>query len=588
LAAEPFHFRNPSIPIAKQPFPGNASARVTTPTPTYTLGAVGAGLILFGIVVRIVGYLQNSSLNGDEAMLALNLGTRTFKELLAPLDYGQVATVPFLWAERIVTLMGGVSEYTLRAIPLMTGIGLLWVVYRLADSLLGRVQAILALALSASSYPLIRYSLEIKPYIVDSLVASLLVWVAIRLMDDLDSLRWWAGLALAGSVGVLLSNPALLVVAGLCAGLAAAAFRTRRRYLLPRLALLVLLWGSIFSSTYVLWYAPNAGAPYMREFWSQSLLGRPSPDFGARLWSGLAELSCTVTCWRGAVELWPVLLLLMVIGLLFIWRQRGPQYAILVIGPVLAVFGASLLERYPLATRLLLFTAPLVSTLVASGVAGVASLVEQMWPKIRARWILTLAVYPTLVLALALVVAPPSTGGFYGTEVKPLGRHFMQHSEGEPVYVYPRAAPAWVFHTTDWAHPDTSRLDWVASVAGPDGPAFINGASRGRRQVGDGDTLIYSSALGTELYGTSSGIQVRRGYLSSPEPDPGWAESEAERIRRAARPHIWLIIADAHSTPVERTLLLRAISDAGGRVVSTQTAADAMLIRLQFTRKERM
>lgn len=94
---------------------------------------MAVGLLLFGAFVRIIGFLRNSSLSGDEAMLALNIGARTFKELLAPLDYGQVATVPFLWAERVVTTMAGVSEYTLRALPLMAGIGLLWMVYRLAD-----------------------------------------------------------------------------------------------------------------------------------------------------------------------------------------------------------------------------------------------------------------------------------------------------------------------------------------------------------------------------------------------------------------------------------------------------------------------
>ncbi len=544
---------------------------------------MAVGLILFGTLVRITGFFQNSSLSGDEAMLALNIGTRTFKQLLAPLDYGQVATVPFLWAERVVTMVAGVSEYTLRVAPLMAGIALLWVVYRLADSLAGRIPALVAVALSAGSYPLIRYSLEVKPYIVDSLVAAVLVWIAIRLMDDLENSRRWAGLGLGGSAGVLLSSPAFLVVAGLAAGLAAAAFRTRRWYLLPWLALLVLLWGSIFSTTYVLWYAANAGAPYMREFWSQSLLGPLSPDFGTRLWSGLAELSCTLTCWRGVVELWPGLLLVMVIGLVWIWRQRGPQYAILISGPMLATFGASLLGRYPLATRLLLFIAPVVATLVAAGTVGVANRVEQSWPKIRAKWILILAVYPSLVLAMALVVAPSGTWGFYGTEVKPLTRLFIQHSGGEPVYVYPRAAPAWVFHTTDWAAPDTGRLAWVARVTGPNGPASVNGASRGRRYVGESDSLVYSAALGTELYGTSSGVQVRRGHLSSPEPDSGWAESEAWRIRRAARPHIWLLIADAHSTPVELTLLMNAISHAGGRVLYRQTAADAELLRLGFT-----
>jgi hypothetical protein len=77
-------------------------------------------------------------------------------------------------------------------------------------------------------------------------------------------------------------------------------------------------------------------------------------------------------------------------------------------------------------------------------------------------------------------------------------------------------------------------------------------------------------------------MQVRRGYLSSPTPDPGWAESEAWRIRGAAQPHIWLIMADAHSTPIERTLLMNALFEAGGRVLYRQTAADAELLRLRF------
>src|SRR4051794_37062071 len=42
------------------------------------------GLLLFGAVVRIVGFLQNASLSGDEAMLALSIGTRTLSGLLRP------------------------------------------------------------------------------------------------------------------------------------------------------------------------------------------------------------------------------------------------------------------------------------------------------------------------------------------------------------------------------------------------------------------------------------------------------------------------------------------------------------------------
>jgi Dolichyl-phosphate-mannose-protein mannosyltransferase len=115
-----------------------------------------AGLLLFGGVIRIIGFLQNASLSGDEAMLALSIGTRSLGGLLQPLDYVQVATVPFLWAERVITYVFGVSAYTLRIPTLLAGIALLWVLFRLARDLLGPVVALVALALAVTSSSLIR------------------------------------------------------------------------------------------------------------------------------------------------------------------------------------------------------------------------------------------------------------------------------------------------------------------------------------------------------------------------------------------------------------------------------------------------
>ena len=517
-------------------------------------------------------------------MLALNIGTRSFSQLLQPLDYGQVATVPFLWAERLVTLAAGVSGYALRLIPLIAGVALLWVVYRLAERLLGRVQAVVALALSVTAYPLMRYSVEVKPYIVDSLVAAVLVWIAVRLAEDLESRRWWAWLAIGGSVGVLVSTTAVLVCAGAGPGLAVAAIRRRRLHLLPCIALLGLLWGAIFAAAYLHWYAPNADATYMREFWGENFLLPGTPHFIARLGSGLGELSCTLTCWRGVLDIWPMLLFLAVIGLVALFRRRGPEYAIFLAGPILAVFAASMLGRYPLATRLLLFSAPLLVTLVAAGGVTIATRVERTWPGIRARWILLLLVYPSLVLAVTLAFAPSPDWGFRGTEVQPLANLFRHRSGGEPIYVFPRAVPAWVFHTTDWSAPDTSRLGWVAENAGPGGLGFINGASRGRRALGEGADLVHLYAGVKELYGTSTGTQVRRGRLSSFEPDSGWAESEAWRIRSAARPYIWMIMADYTHGPLdEGAILMKAVFAAGGEVVFRRAAADAVLFRVRFS-----
>jgi hypothetical protein len=551
---------------------------------TRGLDLAAGGLLLFGALVRIVGFLQNASLSGDEAMLALSIGRRSFGELLQPLDYGQVATVPFLWAERLLTVVGGMSGYSLRIVSLLAGIGVLWVVYRLAYELVGQVSALVALTLSATAFPLIRYSVEVKPYILDALVSAVLVWVAVRLMDRPEGGRPWLWLTISGAVGVLLSAPALFVCAAVLCGLGIASVRQRRPDILPRLALLTVLWGAIFGVAYVRWYAPNAGAPYMRAFWAEAFLRPGTPRFVPRLWRSLGDLSCTLTCWRGFVDLSPLLLLLALIGLTNLARRRGPERAILLGGPIVAAFGASALGQYPIATRLVLFAAPLFAILVAAGAVVVATSIERSWPKVRARWALLLFLYPSMTLAVMLAIAPPTDWGFHGVEVRPLAELYQQRGGKEPVYVFPRTVPAWVFHTTDWSSPDTARLRWVAQAAGPEGLGFVNGSSRGLRRPGEGAALVYASGRSRELFGTSSGAQGRVGVgYVPPQPDPGWAESEAWRIRVAAKPYIWIVLSDyAHGRLDERAILMKAVQGAGGEVVYTQATADAVLYRVRF------
>jgi hypothetical protein len=549
------------------------------------LDPAAGGLFLFGALVRIVGFLQNPSLSGDEAMLGLSIGRRSFRELLQPLDYGQVATVPFLWAERLVTMVGGVSGHTLRIISLLAGIGLLWAVYRLGYELLGRVEALVALALSATAFPLIRYSVEVKPYILDALTTAALIWVAVRLMDKLEDGRRWLWLTLSGAVGVLLSAPALFVCAAVLFGLGIASVRRRRPRHLPRLALLALVWGAIFGAAYVSWYSVNAGAPYMRVFWAENFLRPGTPRFLPRAWGALGDLACTLTCWRGVTDLWPLLLLLLALaGIVYLARRRGFEFAVFLGGPIAGAFGASGLGSYPIATRLVLFSAPLLAILVGSGAVVFARALERTWPRLHKRWVLLVILYPSLILAAALAFAPPAEWGVHGEEVRPLAELYRDRGRHEPVYVFPRAVPAWVFHTTDWSAPDTARLAWVAKIAGPDGPGFVNGASRGTRPLGEGIGLIYSYAGAKELYGTSTGAQGRMGIgYTPPEPDAGWAESEAWRMRRAARPYVWTIMSDyVHGPLDERAILMRAVQAMGGQVVDSSAAAGAILYRIRF------
>ncbi len=57
--------------------------------------------------LRLARYLWRDSLWGDEAMLAGSIVGRSFRALVPPLDYGQLAPVPFLWLERASSPLGG-------------------------------------------------------------------------------------------------------------------------------------------------------------------------------------------------------------------------------------------------------------------------------------------------------------------------------------------------------------------------------------------------------------------------------------------------------------------------------------------------
>jgi hypothetical protein len=552
--------------------------------PVRRLQLAAMGLLLFGGLVRIVGFLQNASLSGDEAMLALSIGTRSFSGLLQPLDYGQVATVPFLWAERLLTQLFGVSAYTLRIPTLVAGIALLWVVYRLALNLLGPVVALMALALAATAFPLIRYSVEVKPYILDSLVSAALIWLTVRLIERTDDARLWVALALAGTCAVLVSTPALLVGGAATLALAIMALRSRRWRLLAPVALLGALWAAVFLAAYVNWYAPNAGAPYMRAFWAEAFLTPGSPHFLQRLWRSLGDLSCTLTCWRGLVDTSPLLLALALVGLVHLVRKRGTEYAVLLAGPIVAAFTASALGQYPIATRLVLFAAPFLVILVATGAVDIAQAIERRWPTVRARWLLLTLVYPAILLAITLAIAPSPDWGFHGVEVRPLAELYLKRGRDDPIWVFPRAAAAWAFHTTDWSAPDTLRLKWFARMAGPGGAGFMNGATRGERRRGDGVGLVYASRGVRELLGTSTGAQGRMGVgYTPPRPDEGWAESEVWRMRAAAHPFIWIIMSDfAHQHVDEARILMQAVQAQGGTVVYSRVTAQAVLYRIRF------
>ncbi len=522
---------------------------------------LAASVVLFaGILLRVFQYLRRDSLWGDEAMVALSLGARSFRELLLPLDYGQVAPIPFVLGERLMILVMGMNEYALRFIPLLAGIGLLFLLLAIARRLLDSTDALIAIGLAAASTWLVRYSMEVKPYIIDAFVAALLIERTLVVLDEFESKAAWRWLALSGAIGAGVSLTSPFTIAGVLASLFLFSRSKERGGFEPRIVACGLIWLAVYAVQIASSHLSPGPSRYMGEYWEPGFLTPSSPHLVLRSMLALRSLLTGVSVWIGTPYLLPVNGLAYAVGIFSLRRRHGRPVVALLTAPLVALFIASIAGRFPLGTRLVLFTVPALILVLAPGLVSVSRRLLRMIPS-RARFV-TGTVF--LVLAAALGVG----GAFVPTRSEPT-RLIVAHinerwRSGDAVYLFPRLVVGWTFYTTNWRQPDLEHLRWTARVAGLDGPAFANAASRGTRTSGQGRELNYPYRDGLALIGASSGLQFRL-WTTMPGPDSGWATQEVVRIKESAHPCTWLALSHFITNP-EGFDLIRAIASAGGAV----------------------
>jgi hypothetical protein len=537
-------------------------------------------IIIIGVALRLIQFLRRDSIWGDEAMLTLSIASRSFSELLRPLAYGQVAPVPFLWAERLLVQLFGVNEWALRALPLVAGCALCVAMALLARRILRPDEATVALVLTAFSQILIRYSAEAKPYGTDAFLTVVVLGAAAAVIARMDNKKSWIVLALAGTVAIVSALPSVFVCLGVAVALVTQAFRHKRVDLLPRIGLLALSWATLYSLFYLVFYRGPANAPYMRGFWEGSFLTLGSAHLLVRMKAALFEWGLAVDAGWALFGLSAVTLALVVLGAVTLWRRREEPYALLLLAPGIAPFAASVLGLYPVASRLLLFAAPLFILLMAVGTMWAAGKVNALIPPVPQRWVAALLVLPAVTTVLA------SLSYDRDQQLRPLVQTLKgQWLTGEPVYVFHRIAPAWLFYSTDWTSPDLEQLAWAMRISGPGGLGHENAPSRGPRPSGEGRNLVYEIDGHRVLLGTSSGIQGRPVFgQARNEPDSGWEGNEAQRIRGAASSRIWIMVGQASHDGVDLgEVLLDAARDAGARLTFQDSLLDGRLYRLEFS-----
>jgi hypothetical protein len=172
-------------------------------------------LVVAGVLARLLRYVACFPLREGEDYVAATLVTRVFADLHRPLAYETVCPVGFLWLEGLVVRALGISEYALRLVPLLFGIGALLQFARVARRTLTGPAGVFAAGFLAVAYQSIRQSAEAKHYTVDLFFAVLICGLTLGVFSAPRERRGtrMAGLAAAFPAAVVCSLTSAFVIA---------------------------------------------------------------------------------------------------------------------------------------------------------------------------------------------------------------------------------------------------------------------------------------------------------------------------------------------------------------------------------------
>lgn len=517
---------------------------------------------LAGAAFRVVFYLQRRSLWQDECFLSLNILSRPLTTLLGrPLDLNQTAPPLFLALEWISSRTTGASELSLRAPSLVAGLFVLLLIGWVACRIFPPTGALLALGLAAVSPLLVRYSAEVKPYIFDALATLVILGLVVELWRTPASRCRWRALLLAGFGTILLSTTAPFVLGPAWLALALSPEVRAAERARGRLALAAVSWGISWVALYLVSYRAVAASAAMQDFWRAAFL---TLDPGAL--AGL-QRRWTVPGLFGDAELGLppgsglLLLIAMLAGLVWIWRRLGRPGLVLVAGPVVLAYFASLLRRYPIEARLMSFAVPLLIILMAAAVAAALELARRGGLRLA-----VLATSCALFVPGGLALRRGGQNVAWLEEVRPLlADSSYRNHRSEPLYVFGKAMPAWIYYSTNWSSADPVRTARLLEMARRIGPNSGNGPSRGRAVEREGGDLTVDDGARRLLVGIPSGYQaVFRNTWEDPPVDQGWGANEAQRLLGESSPCGWILFA--HHKRSEIRALDEALRALGARL----------------------
>ncbi len=405
-----------------------------------------------GMVLRWMQFWPARSLWHDEAALAVNIVHRSFAGLLEPLDFNQGAPPGFLMVQKTLAVQFGPSVRVLRMVPFLCGVLALPLFYLLARRFLSRRAALIALGLFALARPLSFYAGELKQYSSDVFITLLLLTLAFTVHDRArrgERIPWllWG---IAGALTLWFAHIAVFVLAGTGTVYALSSWRRRSWTDLMGFGRALALWLLSFGTCYFLLLRHLDHNDYLLTFWKTEFMPLPPRSVNDLEWLPRAFfgfLDSPVGLAAHSISLAGVGALAFVIGCIALFTTR-PVETGMVLAPLPFTLIASGLHKYPFGDRMILFLVPAMLLVIAAGMDCILRRTERSAPLVGVA-VLGLIFFAPALGSAGKLVEPGKT-----EEIEPLLAYLKEHrQEGDPVYVYTSAWPAYLYHAPAYGLP---------------------------------------------------------------------------------------------------------------------------------------
>jgi len=428
---------------------------------THIARIVAITICLLGFFLRLYFYLIDRSLWQDEATLALNIVNRSFLELLKPLDYNQGAPIGFLFIQKAVVSTFGISDLTLRLIPLFAGLAAIPFMYYVSKLYLKGLASFISLGLFALSTQLIYYSSELKQYSSDVLMALLLLLIFPKCLEEREKHHGLIAFGIVVSLAMWISQPTLFVSLGIYFTLGLVYAKRKEKTHLIWLIGIGGLWGINLIVNYLISLRYLATNNSLINYWNGSFA--PLPPWSNFNWYYDALFGILRN--PAILPATAITIGLLILGIVS-FALRKWQLMIVLTAPFLLTLGASALRKYPFSGRLLLFFIPLFLLLLAEGVERVRVVlitVNKPLALIVTGSLVIYFFYNPIIIASRNILNPPM-----GEDIKPVMTYVSKNFlSGDLIYVYHSAEPAFEFYAPQFDFVKRSHIVGISSRQDP-------------------------------------------------------------------------------------------------------------------------